>query len=294
MIVAAGPGGHAWNRKLIEKMRSSLQKDKTITSFTVLGDGEQNLPIDSVMSAIKTAKAKNLAISLYIQTHGKVEGKEHQLSFSDELISSRKLFQKIKKVLGDEYPLSIFMTACCGGAASKTAADELPRGSIFVALTRKDSVVGRRDVEAFLNQMASNPSWYNSEKMLYSYLTTLKNRYIPLITYTPSSPLDLEKVLLSQLGKSLSSLQKTEVCERLPDSMPTAETLQFIEKIKKSKSLHAFPAVEWGKALAVSLSMSKSLGFRNNFASDIPQSSNVKTLAQREYSKHFPIINIQI
>lgn len=257
VIVAAGPGGYAWNRKLIEKMGASLQQDKTITSFTVLGDGEQNLPIDSVIDAIKTAKAKKLAISLFVQTHGEVVGQKHQLNFGSKSISSRVLFREIRRELGDEYPLFIFMTACYGGAAGEVAAKELPKGAIFVALSRGNSVVGGLDVEKFVNQMSSNPSWYNSEKMLYSYLAILQNRYVPSITYAPNRPLDLQQVLQSQLGKSLSELQTTEVCHSLSDWISVSEVSRLIEKIKRSSSTDDFSAVEWGKALAVSLSMSK-------------------------------------
>lgn len=257
VIVAAGPGGNAFNRKLIRKMEISLQEDKIITSFTVLGDGEQNLPIASVIGAIKAAKEKKLIINLFIQTHGEVVGEEHQLYFGDECTSSRRLFQEIRRELGDEYPLFIFMTACYGGAAGQIAADELPRGTTFVALSRGDSGVSGYDVEKFVNQISSNPTWYSSEKMLYSYLTTLQNRYVPLITYAPNKPLDLEHVLESQLGRSLWELQATEVCRSLSDLMPTSETMYFIEKIKQSSSTYDFKAVEWGKALAVGLSMSK-------------------------------------
>ncbi len=257
VIVAAGPGGYAWNRKLIEKIGASLHQDKTITSFTVLGDGEQNLPIDSVIDAVKTAKVKRLAISLLVQTHGEVVGQKHQLDFGGKSISSRVLFQEIRRELGDEYPLFIFMTACYGGAAGEIAAEELPRGAIFVALSRGNSVVGGHDVERFVNQMSSNPSWHNSEKMLYSYLATLENRHVPSITYAPNRPLDLQQALQSQLGRSLSELQTTEVCHSLSDWISTSEALHLVEKIKRSSSTDDFPAVEWGKALAVSLSMTK-------------------------------------
>ncbi len=257
VIVAAGPGGRAWNRNLIEKMMSSLQQDKTITSCTLLGDGEQNLPIDNVISAIKKAKAKKLTISLFIQAHGEVIGHDHQLHFSDEGISSCTLFRAIRKELGDEYPLFIFMTACYGGAAGLIAAEELPRGATFVALSGRDTPVTGSAVEEFVNQMNSNPCWCNSEKMLYSYLMTLQTRYTPVITYAPNKPLDLEQVLANQLGESLSELQTIEVCRSLSDLMPKSEIMILIEKIKKSSSTIVFSADEWGKALAVGLSMSK-------------------------------------
>lgn len=52
------------------------------------------------------------------------------------------LFQKIRKEVGDEYPLFVFMTACYGGASGQIAADELPRRATFIALSKEDSVVG--------------------------------------------------------------------------------------------------------------------------------------------------------
>ncbi len=63
--------------------------------------------------------------------------------------------------------------------------------------------------------------------------------------------------LCNSLHVSLSKLQTTEVCQSLSDLISTAETMRFIEKIKRSSSTDNFSAVEWGKALAVSLSMSK-------------------------------------
>lgn len=50
----------------------------------------------------------------------------------------------------------------------------------------------------------------------------------------------------------------TEVCLSLSDLMPRSEIMSLIKKIKSSSSTYDFSAAEWGKALAVSLSMSKS------------------------------------
>lgn len=260
VILAASPGRMAWDHTTIDTMISSLNESKI--NATIIGNGEQNISLESIIDAIEIAKQKKNAINLIIQSHGEIKNNEHQIYLNNKHISSRELFQQIKKELGPEYPLSIFTTACHGGTAGHIAAKELPKGAIFIALSRADTGVSGFDVERFINQGIPALSWHNSENLLYSYLVTLNNRYIPSITFTPNNPLDLEIILNQQIGKYLSTKQKQAVCQRLSSFLPESEVIVIIEKIEKyarvpqgESPTDRFSAKELGKALAVGLSI---------------------------------------
>jgi hypothetical protein len=209
------------------------------------------------MEVVKTTKEKQLPITLLIQAHGSSKDFEHYLFFGDAPITSRKLFKRLKGVLSEEYPISIFTISCHGNVAAQAAQEELPKGSTFVALSRGGDPVYMSDVQRFIDQtMRVSASWHNIENILYSYLTPLEYKFTPSITYVPNEPLDLGGVLQNQGDKKSSEEQKERVVQRLQDFIPAPEIRRIIGTIESQRQkINDLSSVKYGLTLAVALAL---------------------------------------
>lgn len=254
VIVAAGPGGYAFNHRLIDKITKTVQnaQELIVKSTISIGNGENGISLNRIIDAVKVAKQKSCPITLFLQFHGRNKQGEHEILVCDEeWDSSRELFRKLKSTLGDSYPLSIFMTSCHGGAAAVAAMSELPKGAVFVALTRSTEVVSGFDVERFASSVDHLP-WDSSEKLLYHYLTkSLKNRMTPVIAYASKGYLDLGKLFIAQIGQPFTANHQAQAHQQIDDLIGKENVDALIDKIQNARSEYDILAVDYGPALAV-------------------------------------------
>lgn len=254
VIVAAGPGGLAFDHTSIDKLMRTVKKSEgvTVKSSIAVGNGEKGISLDLIIEAVKQAKHKSRPISLFIRCHGRTERGELELRLNQlEWSSSRELFRRLKRTLGDHYPLSVFMTACHGGAAGIAAMDELPKGSVFVALGRRTDYVMGFDLDRFAGSIDLLP-WNSSEKLLYHYLTkSLKNRITPVVACATKGFLDLGHLLVSQVGRSFSDKQQSQAHQKIDELIGKDYVDILMSKIQNARSEYDIYAVDYGPALAV-------------------------------------------
>jgi len=250
VIVAAGPANDEWDSAENDKIRESLQKDPTVTGV-ILGDTKQDLSIDSIINEIRKAKIERLAITVFVNAHGEISGQGHNTFFSaKESTPTIELFHRIKQELGDQYPFSIFTTACHGNAAAKAAAASLPKGSTFVALSEKPVPV--TNIRDFLNQIKEHPCWSSSEAMLHLYLLNTQLGYYkyPVIAHAPNTPLDLRGILEQQAGRPFTEHQKTAIRAHFSHLLDAPRIEHILQQIESGKT---DSAVNYGTFMAFCL-----------------------------------------
>lgn len=263
IIIFSGPGGTAFDRTETAKLEENLQKQKTPVSLQLIGDGEKNVTLSELVEKLRQIKKNGRPVTLFLQAHGDIREGEHKIQISsDEWISSKVLLEALKKEVGENYPVSVFMTACHGGGATQVAEQSLPRGSVFVALAPGTESVSGFDVERLTTALSSvqvdrdGDHWLESDEFLYVYLThALKNRIAPEFSIAGKGNWNLQNEFRGRLGKKFTDAEKTKAHEKLDPLMGNEKVEHVLQKIESAKDEYTITAMDYGPALAIALSL---------------------------------------
>jgi hypothetical protein len=259
-IVIAGPGGAAFNRGSISSLKKGLEHQTDPAHLTVVGNGEEAVALADIVPSLRRAKKEGAPITLLIEAHGEVKNGKHHIQLGENnLVPTKTLFNTLKKELGNDYPLAIFMTSCHGGAALANA-NSLPRGTSVAVLAPASETVAGQDVERFTESLSKHKldnngnRWMESHELLLQYLCRgLETRIPPSIANAGDKPLDLDANLSCRLGKpfSLSDRQVARTQLR-PYLAPAA-----VDAVLKTIEGGQVDAKDYGAALAVMLVLNR-------------------------------------
>lgn len=264
VFVLAGPGGSVFGQTEIDRLsrglKDSIARGDSISQAFVVGDGEGPTSVERLIPPLQACRQTGQPINLFLTAHGDVEGSEHRIQLGDSYGPTRELFEALKNTLGDDYPLSVFMTSCHGGAASGAAYEALPRGATFVALASGTDAVTGRDVKRLIAATESSAvdpkgdTWRNSETLLNLYLTTcLKNRIPPEITVAGEGRIELDSLLSHRLSKPFSAAAQQRVHDSLDELLGAPAVSKLMSQIEGTRDEFAIDAATYGPALAVAL-----------------------------------------
>lgn len=263
IILISGPGGTAFDTKFVEQFKSNLSKQGGVANVTALGDGKQSVDIAALKSALQKAKKAGKPVTIVINTHGEIKQGSHHIETSEgQWTPTSKLFQIIQTEIGDDAPISLFMTACYGGAAIAEAKSQLPKGTSFVALAPSKETVAGSDVERLvevlgeINADLDGNKWPEGIELLYLYLTrSLETRIAPQVGIGAGESIDLHREFKCHIGKTFSVAEKSQIHGRLDKIIGAGEVNNIITKIETAKTEWNISAADFGKSLAVMLAL---------------------------------------
>ena len=172
IILISGNGGKAFGQKEVSLFDKKITKLKG-TDLTLIGNGNMSLSIHNVMNSLEKIK-KEQEITIIMQSHGVIKEGFHFKLGNYSTVSSKKLFQEIRNILGNR-PIDIFTPACHGGGMLLDK-EELPVGSTLVSLTSKEEPNHGGDYKKMINNFHTFNGDITAYNLLEFYLLNyLKN-----------------------------------------------------------------------------------------------------------------------
>jgi len=247
ILLIAGPGGTAFNKSDVEKMESSFTQAGG--NVTVLGNGERPVSSDELSEALKQLSSSNGHTTVFIMAHGDVKRGKHVINIDGNYgLTAPDLFDEVKRSFG-ERPVDIFMTGCRGGAAIPEI-ERLPKGSNVVALAPGNEPVVGYDVDRFIQDLQS--ANLDASGLLDHYLgKSLENRIAPVLATSGVGVYDLPRAFIAHVGKPFSLEEREAAHRRLDPVIGQQEVDRIVDKIAGAKTEWEIPALDFGRALAV-------------------------------------------
>jgi len=258
VLILAGPGGTAFGQEEVTQLGDNLQA-KGKGDVASLGDGAASVTLQDLRAELRQLKEKGGPVTIFVEAHGKVDG-EHCIELGDGTrVPTREFFQAVKEELGEEAPISIFMTSRHGGEAMEDAVKELPKNAVFVALAPGDALA-HADVNRLSAALAEIPSdldgdnWTESDELLLLYLTkALKTRIGPELAVGGQGHRVLDSDLQGRIGQPFSAEEKERIHEKLDGLLGRTATKGIIHSSETAQSQWEIPAIHYGAALAAVL-----------------------------------------